>query len=79
MSASLASPAHFQKRPFWRVLKFDKFAVEWPLLTFETFDKKETILSIYISKKKFPFQKKIHFKTIRLLVVPEFFKVKKNY
>ncbi len=32
MSASLASPAHFRKRPFWRVLEFDKFAVEWPLL-----------------------------------------------
>ncbi len=32
MSASLASPTHFWKRPFWRVLEFDKFAVEWPLL-----------------------------------------------
>jgi hypothetical protein len=24
MSANLASPTNFQKRPFWRVLEFDK-------------------------------------------------------
>ncbi len=41
MSASLASPAHFWKRPFWwvlalakkRVLEFAKFARELPLLS----------------------------------------------
>jgi hypothetical protein len=32
MSMNLASPTHFQKGSFWRVLKFDKFAVEWPML-----------------------------------------------
>jgi hypothetical protein len=32
MAANLASPTNFPKRPFWRVLEFDKFAVEWPLL-----------------------------------------------
>jgi hypothetical protein len=32
MSTNLASPTHFQKGSFLRVLKFDKFAVEWPLL-----------------------------------------------
>jgi hypothetical protein len=34
MLANLVSPTNFPKRPFWRVLKFDKFAVEWPLLSF---------------------------------------------
>ncbi len=34
MSTNLASPTHFQKGSFWRVLEFDKFAVEWPLLSY---------------------------------------------
>ncbi len=33
MSANVSSPANFSKWPFWRVLEFDKFAGEWPLLT----------------------------------------------
>jgi hypothetical protein len=33
MWANLASPTNFPKRPFWRVLEFDKFEVEWPLLS----------------------------------------------
>ena len=41
MSASLANPAHFRKRPFWRVLEFAKFAREWPLL-----NKNETLLKV---------------------------------
>jgi hypothetical protein len=36
MAANLASPTNFPKGPFWRVLKFDKFAVEWPLLSNNT-------------------------------------------
>jgi hypothetical protein len=32
MSANVSSPANFPKWPFWRVLEFDKFAGEWPLL-----------------------------------------------
>ncbi len=32
MAANLASQTNFPKRQFWRVLEFDKFAVEWPLL-----------------------------------------------
>ncbi len=31
--ANVSSPANFPKWPFWRVLEFDKFAGEWPLLT----------------------------------------------
>jgi hypothetical protein len=34
MSANVSSPANFPKWPFWRVLEFDKFAGEWPLLNF---------------------------------------------
>ena len=37
MSANVSSPANFPKWPFWRVLKFDKFAGEWLLLTFVPF------------------------------------------
>jgi hypothetical protein len=37
ISASLASPTLCRKRPFWRVLKFAKFAGEWPLLSMNTF------------------------------------------
>ena len=32
MLMNLASPTHFQKGSFRRVLEFNKFAVEWPLL-----------------------------------------------
>ncbi len=32
-NSSLASLKDFRKWPFWRVLEFDKFAGEWPLLT----------------------------------------------
>ncbi len=32
-NSSLASLKDFQKWPFWRVLEFDKFAGEWPLLS----------------------------------------------
>jgi hypothetical protein len=32
-SANLSSPTNFPKGPFWRVLEFDKFAGEWPLLS----------------------------------------------
>ena len=48
MKANLAIPTNFQKdhfgeysnspkmANFWRVLEFDKFAGEWPLLTINT-------------------------------------------
>jgi hypothetical protein len=52
MLANVSSPANFPKWPFWRVLEFakngefflrvlefDKFAGEWPLLRFSTFVK----------------------------------------
>ncbi len=35
-NSSLASLKDFQKWPFWRVLEFNKFAGEWPLLIFNT-------------------------------------------
>ena len=33
-NSSLASLKDFRKWPFWRVLEFDKFAGEWPLLSY---------------------------------------------
>ena len=36
MSVNVSSPANFPKWPFWRVLEFDKFAGEWPLLSYSS-------------------------------------------